>query len=196
MFGAWSNMLVVFAGIVATGLAIQMMDDFLDQEYDQCLGKKTIALRIGRATLPYTLLLFAVGASLAREEALPLFLGSYVVGMAHDWKEKMPTRLPGYGEMAGAFLLSLLLSGSLLALWGVTVMATVQLLDDLFDYHRDARSGQRNAVLRFGLVETTLLLLLFFLLSLLFNVSGTVMVLLAVPLVYLLLDVWGGWPQK
>jgi 1,4-dihydroxy-2-naphthoate octaprenyltransferase len=192
MFGVWSRLLTDFAGILLTGIAIKIMDDFLDIEYDQCLGKRTLAIRLGRASLPYTMLLLALGSALSLSYSLSLFLGSYAVGMTHDWAEKMPTRLPGYAEMAGAFLVSIFIVGFVPALWGVTMMATVQLLDDIFDIHKDSQTGQRNMVLIMGMVETTLLLLIFFLVSVLLNAMGTVLVLLALPFVHMILEFTGG----
>jgi 1,4-dihydroxy-2-naphthoate octaprenyltransferase len=192
MSGVWSSLLADYAGILLTGLAIKLMDDFLDMEYDQCLGKRTLAIRLGRAALPYSLLLLAAGCGLALNDSLSLFLGSYAVGMTQDWAEKMPTRLPGYVEMAGAFGISLLCVGAVSAFWGVTMMAAVQLLDDLLDVQKDSRTGQRNMVLRIGVVETTLLLLIFFLFSVLLNAMGTVLVLLATALVHMIVECVGG----
>lgn len=192
MFGAWSSLIISFVGILMTGLAIKIMDDFLDVEYDQCLGKKTLALRWGRASLPYGLFLLALGCAISLTYSLTLFFASYAVGMVHVWSEKMPTRLAAFIEMLGAFGTSIWLVGVMPAVWGVTMMATVQLLDDLFDIQKDAYTGQRNTVIRMGMVEATLLLLIFFFLSVLLDPMGTVYVLLAMPLVHMILELMGG----
>lgn len=192
MFGDWYDWWIGLFGIVLTGTAIKCMDDLLDVEYDQCVGRHTIAGRLGKAILPYALLLMAVGVFVVRETALVLFLASYAIGMGHDLREKMPTRLPGWGEGLIAVVLGMLLTSPVTMIWGLLIMATIQLLDDLMDIYKDTQSGQRNSAVQIGIVETTLLTLICFLAALLLRAEDSVQVLLAAPLIHMILEFAGG----
>ncbi|GAX91777.1 hypothetical protein [Effusibacillus lacus] len=192
MFGDWYNWSVELFGIVLTGIAIKTMDDLLDVEYDQCVGRFTIAGKLGKAVMPYALLILGIGVFVAEEIALALFLASYSIGMGHDLFERMPTRLPGWAESLIALVVGMLLTGPLPMVWGVLIMAGVQFLDDLVDIYKDSQSGQRNSAVQLGVVETTLLTLICFLGAVLMNASDSVLVLLATPLVHMILEMLGG----
>ncbi|HEU4963258.1 MAG TPA: hypothetical protein VFV52_05285, partial [Bacilli bacterium] len=106
MFGGWSSLAVEILGIVLTGLTIKLMDDWLDLEYDQCIGRHTLAMKLGRASLPYALVLFGLAIALTPKLSFPLFLAAYAIGMGHELRERMPTRLPGWVESILALGLS------------------------------------------------------------------------------------------
>lgn len=192
MFGVWSSLLVEWIGIVLAGLTIKLMDDWLDVEYDQCVGRHTLAIRLGRACLPYALLGFGLAMSLAPQEALALFLAAYAIGMGHDLREKMPTKLPGWAESAIVLGISGWATSIGLTLWALCVMAMIQLLDDLMDLQHDRRSGQNNLAIRFGFVEVTLAMFITLLASVLLSPLKTVQVLLAAPLVHMIMALFGG----
>ncbi|WP_018133352.1 hypothetical protein [Effusibacillus pohliae] len=192
MFGEWYSWSVTLFGIVLTGIAIKCMDDLLDAEYDQCVGRLTIAGKLGKAILPYALLLLGIGVFVAKEISLSLFLASYAIGMGYDLLERMPTRLPGWAEGLIAFGLGLLLAGPVMMVWSLLIMVTIQLLDDLVDIYKDTQSGQRNAAKRIGVVETTLLTLICLLAAVLVRPEESVLVLLATPIVHMILELLGG----
>ncbi|MFD2168517.1 hypothetical protein [Tumebacillus lipolyticus] len=192
MFIAWSSLFVEWFGIVLAGLVIKLMDDWLDVEFDQCIGRHTLAIRLGRACLPYSLLGFGLALALAPDVALTLFLASYAIGMGHDLREKMPTKLPGWVESLAAVSFSVWATDIRLTVWALFVMTTIQLLDDLMDLQNDRRSGQNNLANRFGFVEVTLLMFICLLASILLSSLKTVEVLLAAPFVHMLLALFGG----
>ncbi|MFC4766407.1 hypothetical protein [Effusibacillus consociatus] len=192
MFGDWYNWLIEVFGIVLTGISIKCMDDLLDAEYDQCVGRQTLAGKLGKAILPYALLVLAIGIFVAKEIALVLFLASYAIGMGHDLREKMPTGLPGWGEGLAALVFGMLLAGPIPMIWGLMIIGAVQLLDDLVDIYKDTQSGQRNSAVRLGVVETTLLAVICFLFAVLLDAKDSVLVLLATPLVHMILELMGG----
>ncbi|BCJ85721.1 hypothetical protein [Effusibacillus dendaii] len=192
MYGDWSEWTIELVGIVLTGIAIKFMDDYLDLEYDQCIGRKTAASKLGRAVLPYGLLMLAIGVFIAREVGLVLFLASYAIGMGHDLLEKMPTKLPGWAEGLIALAIGLVLAGPLLTLWGILIIATIQFLDDLMDIYKDMQTGQRNTAVRFGGVETTLLTLICLIFALLLSAEHSILVLVATPVVHMIHDIIGG----
>jgi 1,4-dihydroxy-2-naphthoate octaprenyltransferase len=192
MFGAWSSFFVEWIGIVLAGLTIKLMDDWLDVEYDQCVGRHTLATRLGRACLPYALFGFGFAVALAPDVALALFLAAYAIGMGHDLKEIMPTRLPGWAESIIALCLSAWAASIGLTVWALFVMATIQQLDDLMDLQHDRRSGQNNLANRFGFVEVTLAMFICLLAAVLFSPLKTVEVLLATPFVHMVMALFGG----
>jgi 1,4-dihydroxy-2-naphthoate octaprenyltransferase len=194
MFGDWSSGIIELIGIVFTGMAVKCMDDLLDIEYDQCVGRQTLAAKLGKATLPYSLLLLGTGIYLAKDYGLVLFLASYAIGMGHDLFDKMPTKLPGWAEGLAAVAVGMMLAGPLTMVWGLMVIGGIQFLDDLMDIYKDTQSGQRNAAIRFGVVETTLLTLICFLAAILLSPLDSVLVLLATPLVHITLEMLGGSP--
>ncbi|TCP59149.1 hypothetical protein EV586_101365 [Tumebacillus sp. BK434] len=192
MFGVWSSLLVEWIGIVLAGLTIKLMDDWLDVEYDQCVGRHTLAIRLGRACLPYALLGFGLATTLAPQEALALFLAAYAIGMGHDLREKMPTKLPGWAESVIVLGISGWATSIGLTLWALCVMVMIQLLDDLMDLQHDRRSGQNNLAIRFGFVEVTLAMFIALLVAVLLSPLKTVQVLLAAPLVHMIMALFGG----
>lgn len=192
MFGDWYSWLIELIGIVLAGIAIKCMDDLLDIEYDQCVGRQTLAAKLGKATLPYALLLLGIGVYLAKDYALVLFLASYAIGMGHDLHEKMPTKLPGWAEGLVAGVIGMILAGPLTMIWGLMMIGGIQFLDDLMDIYKDTQSGQRNAAVRFGVVEITLLTVICFLVAILLSPKDSVLVLLATPLVHMSLELTGG----
>ncbi|GGJ04253.1 hypothetical protein GCM10010885_11910 [Alicyclobacillus cellulosilyticus] len=184
MFGGWHDVFIRLAAMVAVGAAVKLMDDYLDAEFDLCLGKRTLAARWGRATLPYALVLALIGCSLDRTLAVSLFFGSYAVGMLSQFAERMPTRVPAYVEMALAFMTSVLLAGWRSALWGVAMMAVIDWLDDFMDRLPDKQSGQRNLAVRIGTVETLMLMLIALCIAVLCDGMDTAIAFVAAVLLY------------
>lgn len=174
MSGSLLDLFTSLLSLIFVGSAIKLMDDYLDAEYDICRGEHTLAVKLGRATLPYTLVLALLGAYLHLDAAIALFFGSYAVGMLSTWSERLPTRVPAYVEIGAAVLLSCWLAGWQMALWGLALMAMIDWLDDLIDMSGDRRSGQRNLALRLGVVETTLLTLIAMCAAVLTNPRWTV----------------------
>lgn len=196
MFGGWSSLLLELLGIVLAGLTIKLMDDHLDVEFDQCIGRQTLALRLGRACLPYGLCALVLAMAISPQVVLTLFLAAYAIGMGHDLREKMPTRLPGWAESLVAIAIMTLISGWQLTAWAICVMMMIQLLDDLMDLHNDKRSGQNNWANRFGFVEATLAMFMFALGAVLLSPIRTAEVLVATPLVHIVMSLLGGIPFK
>lgn len=198
MSGVWPSLIVEILGIVLAGLTIKLMDDYLDIEYDRSVGRHTLSVRLGRACLPYGLVLFGVAMVIAPQMVIALFLASYAIGMGHDLLEVMPTRLPGWLESIFALGLSILLAGPLLAAWAVFVMMMIQLLDDLMDVTYDRRSGQTNWAIRAGVVEATLLLFISALAAVLLEPLRTAEVIVAIPIVHVLMAVLSGikWRER
>lgn len=141
------------AAILCAGLAVKLMDDFLDLQYDSQAGIPSPAVRLGEATLPYGLILLAVGAAFHPPVALSLFLAAYAIGMVQDLKRSLPSGLTGWQESLLSLGLGALLLGPVIQIWGLAMMVFVQAVDDTIDYHVDQMSGNPNLLRRFGWVE-------------------------------------------
>lgn len=169
--------------MVFVGVAVKLLDDFMDLRSDAQYGVPSIAVRLGEATLPYAMLSLALGAAFDPRFGLSLFLASYAVGMASDLRRILPLGLTGWQESLGAFLLGVLFTGPLVQLWALSMMAFVQCVDDLQDVRRDDLCGSANLVRRWGLGEVRLAALGFFMFAALLAPFHTVLLLIAVALI-------------
>jgi hypothetical protein len=164
------------------------MDDYLDADYDACRGHRTLAVKLGRATLPYALVLALVGANLNAGLAIALFLGSYAVGMFATWRERLPTRVPAVVEIGLAFTLSVGAAGWRTALWGLAIMAVIDWVDDLIDMHGDAASKQFNLAVKVGPIETVFLILVALIAAVFTNAQLTMWAFVALAILTILFE--------
>lgn len=169
--------------ILLVGSVIKLMDDFLDLRYDIAEGYEGLAVRLGEGTLPYALLLFALGAMCHASTAISLLLGAYVVGMAGEYDRPLPSGLKGYQEGALVLLVALLLLPWSDLLWALLAMGAVQILDDLHDYATDRITGNPNLARRFGVVELHFAGLLLLTVAAHLRPVGTTLLFLALPIV-------------
>lgn len=138
------------------GLAIKLMDDFMDLRSDAQYGVPSLAVRLGEATLPYAMVLLALAALLDMRLAITLFLSSYAVGMAMDLKRVLPSGLTGWQEGIIAIGLGAIFAGPFVQIWSLVAMAFIQCIDDMIDSSRDTLSGSSNLVRQWGLGEIRL----------------------------------------
>ncbi|MCF8566963.1 hypothetical protein LLE49_19775 [Alicyclobacillus tolerans] len=188
MFGAWHEWLFGFGALLCSGAAVKIMDDFLDSDFDRFRGRRTLAVKLGRAALPYGLVLAMLGAYFDLPLALAVFFGSYAVGMFSTWKLRLPTRLPSYVEIVLAVLLAVLTAGPALALWGLAMMAVVDWLDDLVDISADKAAGQDNIAMKIGIVETLFLVMMALCAAVLLNARDTALTFIAVAVLSMVAD--------
>ena len=87
-------------------------------------------------------------------------------------RERMPTHLPAWLEILCAFALAYLFCGWQAALWGIAMMAAIDLLDDLRDLPADRAVGQKNLACKIGFVETLLLILIALVVAVLTELLG------------------------
>ncbi|WAH35313.1 hypothetical protein [Alicyclobacillus dauci] len=188
MFGDWSDVVHVFIALLFAGATVKLMDDALDADYDLCRGKRTLAARLGRACLPYSLVCFAIAMMANAQVSLAVFLSSYAVGMFTRMDERLPSRLPAYMEIVMAVVLCVMLVGWRDALWGVGMMSFIDWLDDVMDRKKDLESGQVNVVVRFGMGEVLFAILIVFCLAIYAQVSWTLIALIALVVLNIVFD--------
>ena len=178
--GEWARL---GAAVLFTGVAVRLMDDFLDLRFDVCEGAETLAVRLGEGSIAYALISFALGAMVHPEAAVALMVGAYAVGMAGDIGRRLPSGLSGYQESAVLLLLAALFLPWRTLLWAVASMLCVQLLDDLEDLALDRITGNPNLARRIGVVEAHMLALVALLTAALAHPAGTAAVFVATALI-------------
>lgn len=146
----------LLAAVVAAGVAIKLMDDYLDQELDALLGRRTLAAAVGPGTVAYAMAALALAMLLDGPAAGSLFLAAYAVGMAHDPAGRLPTGLAGWQEAMVAAGAGALLAGLRVMAAALASMLFIQCVDDLRDAAEDARRGHGSLAARLGRVETGL----------------------------------------
>lgn len=171
------------ASIVAAGVAVKLMDDYLDAAGDRRTRTVRWAARIGAGTLPYSLFALTVALLLDTKVAAALFLGAYAIGMAHDLGRTMPTGLKGWQESVVAAIAAVLGTGWTLAATAFAAMIFVQCLDDMEDTEEDLVRGQHNFVHALGSVETALLAVASFIVAVSFAPQLTLAIVVSVAVI-------------
>lgn len=174
--------------VLFTGISIKLMDDYLDQILDRLENKKTLALRWGRATLPYALLSFSLAAAFNYSWAVSLFWASYILGMGYDLTDELPTGLKAYQESLLLLLIGVYILSIKNFLSSLFIMTGIQLIDDLIDLKYDEQIYRNNSVHLLGKRQVSLLLIAVLSIGGYLNLKKTLTVLMITPCVVLLLE--------
>lgn len=142
--------------VACCSAAVKLADDYLDKEYDTLAGKTNWAGFFDKGTMLYAMFLLALAAGINASLSLSLFLGSYIVGMFNNMRDKFPSHLNGFQESLIAFIFGLLLFGWSYMLFSLTFILALQLFDDYLDAASDFLTGQRNLANRYGKMECLL----------------------------------------
>lgn len=156
-FSEWIGFVPDLISIALTAVAVKWLDDFIDDEpYIE-------SFRAGPA---YGMLAVLLAAALDFPLTFTLFAACYIVGMFNSLTLKLPSGLPSWAEALLIFGASALLSGLWTALWAVTVIISVQILDDMLDLGDDRNHNRTNTAAQLGIERTGLIFLFCFYLSL------------------------------
>ncbi|MGI6567248.1 MAG: hypothetical protein GX341_08610 [Firmicutes bacterium] len=139
-----------------TGIAVKLMDDYLDAHFDQMAGKRTWAGELGEAALPYALAALSLGAAFNPAWSLTLFWASYAMGMRGDMTRPLSLGLTGWQEALVLGVFALLVFGwkEVFTSWGAIFV--LQAIDDLRDEREDRLTSAGNWAVQWGVVETGL----------------------------------------
>lgn len=154
-----------FAGIFLMGIVIKLMDDYLDENLDMMKGKKNFAVLLGRGLLPYSLVLIIISLYLNFQEVVSLFFASYILGMTHDYSDRLPSSLMGWQESLIVFTLSILLTSFYNTITALILIFLLQLFDDFIDYQKDDFVNEKNFIIGLGKVPGMVLILILSLIS-------------------------------
>lgn len=147
----------IMTAVVLCSGAVKLVDDYLDKEFDHCVGRKNWADYWGQGSLIYAMLFLVIAAGIHAAVSMSLFLASYIVGMFNDLKSVFPSRLKGWQESFFVMAVGILCFGWNLMFFAVFFIWGVQLFDDCLDVRTDCLAGQRNFACRFGTLECFLL---------------------------------------
>jgi hypothetical protein len=139
-----------------TGIAIKIMDDFLDASIDSMIGKRTWAASLDEAALPYALVALSLAAVAEPVWSITLFWASYAVGMRGDLTRPLPLGLTGWQEASLLGMIAILAFGWRTVFTSWAAIFSVQAIDDLLDRKQDKMSGAANWAIQWGVVETSL----------------------------------------
>jgi len=186
MSGTWFSIAKAFFSLLFMAAAVKLMDDSLDAEMDAHKGQETLAVRMGRGVVPYVALLAVLAVSMNRNASLAAFFGSYMTGMFANLKERLPSKVPAWVEVALVAAVAVVVLPWQYALWGVAMMCVVNWLDDVVDYTSDQTTGQWNLARRLGIAETLLLVLIALSVAVLTDAVLTALTFIVVPVVEIL----------
>ncbi len=150
------DFLTTTAAVTCCAAAVKFADDYLDREYDAIVGKTNWAEMFDKGTMLYAMFLLALSASIDASLSLSLFLGSYIIGMFNNMRQRFPSRLNGFQESMVAFSVGLVFFGWNYMLFSLSFVLAIQLFDDYLDASSDCVSGQRNFANRYGKMECLL----------------------------------------
>lgn len=147
----------LFMAALGTGLAVKLMDDVLDSPLDRMRGLRNLADRLGRAAMPYALLVLVAGLYFDTRLGLALFLAAYAIGMTARPYERLPSGLLAWHEMLLAAVGLIALAGWRLGGQVLLLLVAVQLWDDMWDRSEGTPPGPWAWVSRASRPATTLL---------------------------------------
>lgn len=179
MSGAWHEWGTTLAALVLVAMSIKLLDDYVDADYDICHGERTLAARIGKLSITYSMLFLVLAAAADVRVTVAILLASQAVGMLSGWRREERRLSTRAFEMSICILLSIVVCGLNLTLWALAMLAAANWLDDLVDVSTDKASGQRNVVLRLGWQGSLLLTLAAFALAVFLNAFDTVLALIS-----------------
>lgn len=182
MSSALCNLVRDLAALFATGLAIKLLDDYLDRD-ETFNSRPVLATILDRGTVAYAILSYALAAELRPSWALTLFLASYGCGMLGDSPWRLPTHLPAWGETWLVIMLGILATGWQQMISSTAFILGVQLIDDAFDLAEDRHALRSNLAAKWGRAETSLAGIGFVLISLLMDLRKTLLGLTVLPAV-------------
>ncbi|MBM7624121.1 hypothetical protein [Sporohalobacter salinus] len=185
-----------FLAVFFVGMSIKLMDDYLDQIIDKLENKKTLALKWGRATLPYALLFFSLAAVFNYSWTISLFWVSYILGMGYDITDKLPTGIKAYQESLFLLLIAIYVLSIENLLSSLSIIVGIQLIDDLIDIKHDNQVYRNNFVYLLGEQYVIFLLIIVLSIGIYLNIRKTLFVLISTPLIILLLEDKGGRGSK
>lgn len=183
MSGGWHEWGGTLTSLVLVAMSIKLLDDFMDANYDICHGERTLAARLGKRSITYSILFMILAAAADVRVAVVMILAGHAVGMLSEWKREHGPVWVRVLESVLTALLSSFVCGFALTLWALAILAAANGLDDLVDVSADKASGQRNLVLGFGWQETLILTLATFSLAVFFNALYTVFALISMAAV-------------
>ncbi len=182
-------MLKRLLGLLLVGLAIKLMDDFLDQEKDKASGQYNLYHILGISILPYSLVIFSFGLYLNLVEGISFFAASYLLGMAHDYHLRLPSGLIAWQEGLIVFMFSTYLTDLKNSLSALLLILLLQFIDDLIDFKKDSQYFQANLFKKLGFFNSVLIMLALTIIAIIFYPVKLIYFITAIILLYLSFEI-------
>ncbi len=129
----------VIAATLLVGIAVRLLDDYIDRQQDELLGRATSWHYLQGAGLIYAMVALSLGIRLAPTWGAALFFAAYGIGMASDPNSMLPSHLSGGLEFLLASLLAIAVGGWSLALAALSLMLGIDIIDDCLDLAQESQ---------------------------------------------------------
>lgn len=146
-----------YISVILLGVVIKLLDDEIDDDrMDKGLQNKLYQDLIAYK-FPYCLLFLSLSMLIEPELIFSLFTSSYMIGMFHFPRQKLPTNLKSYHEIIILLIINLIkISLDIFAVAFLSILL-IQLIDDLQDYTYDFKYGYKNYAVLYGKGEIIIL---------------------------------------
>ena len=142
--------------VIFIGLVIKLMDDYLDQEIDRLNERDSLAVKLNRGILPYSLLLFSGAVLCNYKLAISLLWASYIVGMGINKKDSS-FYFADYYELPLLLLIGFLCLDKGQFLFSLLIILSIQAGDDYIDYYQEKYINRDNFVNYLGKMGTIMI---------------------------------------
>lgn len=141
----------IIAATLLVGIAVRLLDDYIDRQQDELLGKSTSWHYLQGAGLIYAMVALALGIRLAPVWGAALFFAAYGIGMASDPNSMLPSHLSGGLEFLLASGLAIAVGGWNLGLAALSLMLGIDIIDDCLDLAQESHVvSVRNWAILYG----------------------------------------------
>ncbi len=176
----FNNIAVVFL----VGIVIKLMDDYLDQEIDRLNDRNTLSMKLGRAVVPYSLMLLSFATLIDYLLTISLFWSSYIVGMGMGMdQDNLPTGLKVYQEVVLMIILGFIVLDYELFLFSLAIISFIQLLDDYIDYHLEEYINRSSFINYLGKYGTLLLAIITLMIALIIDWQLSLIVIIVAHII-------------
>jgi hypothetical protein len=176
-----SRLLLDLLAVALAGVAIKLLDDFLDYAADLASGSPSLIDILGSGSVVYALLFAVFACSINLKLAAPLMLSAYAVGMLKDPAQMLPLGLSAWMESVVVIFAAWSIFGWRATLVSVLLMTAVEFVDDVLDYSRDSTGTSMNLVHKTGKTQLILLSLAVIIAALLTDPRTTALVAVCAP---------------
>jgi hypothetical protein len=129
----------IMVATLLVGVAVRLLDDYIDRQLDELLGRSTSWHYLQGTGLIYAMVALALGIRLSPMWGAALFFAAYGIGMASDPNAMLPSHLSGGLEFLIASALSIVVGGWNLGLAALSLMLGVDIIDDCLDLAKESK---------------------------------------------------------
>ena len=183
-----SRILFDLLAVALAGIAIKLLDDFLDYAVDFACGNPSLIDVLGSGSVVYTLVFAVLACSINLELTAPLMLAAYSVGMLKAPSEMLPLGLSAWMESVVIVIATWAIFGWSATTVSILLMLAVEFVDDIIDYSRDSVGVVTNLAHTLGKVQLILLSAAVIIAAFIVDRRTTVMVAICAPMTAVLAD--------